>query len=342
MGTASSFVVAPVKRAEFISVFLFVFFGNFHCSYTLPNKPLRLKLRSHPQRKTSAMPDQKNSSEIGGKPESQSAMQPQAKLSGDQNIPSNPTSQITNNQKSEAQKLEEDIRSGERWLIGIGIGSVIINTIIALIYWGQLKEMKKATDAATRSANAAIDAVQIAKETLGSSQRSFEVDQRPYLISSVPEFLSPPSPDRQIEANATLKNIGKTPAIKMFWNIKLIPYRVPSHNEERNKFRSFLDGAFAELERKNSIGRKELDESPMPVGHDVAPGFTTFGTTHNPVIVGTRDFHLIEAGELPLFYIGLVSYTDAFNGSYKTEFCYFYTGANPTVWHICDAYNRIR
>jgi len=56
-----------------------------------------------------------------------------------------------------ATDIERDIRSGERWLIGIGVATLVINTIIALIYYGQLKEMRKATQYAGVAAKAATD-----------------------------------------------------------------------------------------------------------------------------------------------------------------------------------------
>lgn len=62
-------------------------------------------------------------------------------------------------------KLEEDIKVGERWLIGIGIASILINILIAWIYWGQLGEMRKATQATQ-------DAVKVARDTLTASQQS--------------------------------------------------------------------------------------------------------------------------------------------------------------------------
>jgi hypothetical protein len=52
-------------------------------------------------------------------------------------------------------KLEKDIKTGERWLIKIGAAGVIMNVVIALIYYGQLREMRKSTNAATSAAETA-------------------------------------------------------------------------------------------------------------------------------------------------------------------------------------------
>ena len=68
--------------------------------------------------------------------------------------------------ESESVKLEKDIRSGERWLIGINATSIILSVAIALIYYGQLKEMRKATKASVKAANAAASAADTADKTL--------------------------------------------------------------------------------------------------------------------------------------------------------------------------------
>jgi hypothetical protein len=50
----------------------------------------------------------------------------------------------------------------------------------------------------------------------------------------------------------------------------------------------------------------------------------------------------MERGALNFFYVGIVKYTDAFDGKYETEFCYFYFGSDPKTWHICDSHNIIK
>ena len=71
-------------------------------------------------------------------------------------VGSNPDSR-SDSKKDKTVNLEEDIKRGERWLIGISATGVIINVIIALIYYGQLGQMRKATVAATSAAKTAHD-----------------------------------------------------------------------------------------------------------------------------------------------------------------------------------------
>lgn len=71
--------------------------------------------------------------------------------------PSPPASQNAKSNESNTEKLEKDIKRGEWWLIRIGIATLLINTVIAVIYWGQLQEMRKATLAATQASETAKD-----------------------------------------------------------------------------------------------------------------------------------------------------------------------------------------
>src|SRR5258708_29041415 len=101
------------------------------------------------------MPDQTPPSRIGEEPNADSFVEAPIQPWGKQNPPSPPASIGTSRKKDQTEQVEKDIRTGERWIIGLGVATIVINTVIALIYYGQLKEMRKATEAATKSANAA-------------------------------------------------------------------------------------------------------------------------------------------------------------------------------------------
>jgi len=58
-------------------------------------------------------------------------------------------------QESPTEKLEKDIKTGEIWLIAINGLLLITNICIATIYYGQLGQMRKATEATRIAADAA-------------------------------------------------------------------------------------------------------------------------------------------------------------------------------------------
>jgi hypothetical protein len=187
--------------------------------------------------------------------------------------------------------------------------------------------------ASNRQSTAALDA------TIENARR----DQRPYLIVDVPVFNQPSiTADHEITANINFRNIGRTPALKILHNLRMESYRAST----RDALIKFMDGLFTELRGKDQKGRREIEASPYPE-EDVAPQATQFFTS--PAITLSPDdvTRLAvnsgpEAGDEALFYVGVLSYTDASHSAYKTEYCYFYFGDNPRIWHICDHNNTIQ
>lgn len=199
----------------------------------------------------------------------------------------------------------------------------------------QLPELQK-------SAAAAKSAAETADAALKSSQKSFEIDQRPYIVTEIPQFSGNGLvADKGIQANITFKNIGRTPALKYLVNVTLLRYDPsPKGSRGQARFKRFLNSAFNELKSEDTVGRKEIDASPTE--QDIAPNGTQFSTNQNVIVIPTKEFPRITTSDITLFYVGVASYTDAFGGKYRTEFCYFYFGTNPSTWHICDAYNTIQ
>jgi hypothetical protein len=240
-----------------------------------------------------------------------------------------------NHEDSKAIKIEEDIRSGERWLIGISATGVILNVVIALIYYGQLVQMREATSAAQKAA-------EIADATLKDNQKSFVLNERPYLIiEGAPQFIKPPAVDTPIQANVVLRNIGKTPALKILWNVRLLTF-IPGKKDSAGYQRlvAFMTSTFDDLAKKDTLGRNEIIEKQAE--HDVAPEATLFSTSQDILKLSAHELNTLQTSDsLTLFYVGMISYTDNFGGVYKTEFCWIYWGSDPRTWHICDNHNVI-
>lgn len=208
----------------------------------------------------------------------------------------------------------------------------------------QWREMRKATDAAKNSADAAKSAAATAKTTLDNSKATFIIEQRPYLVTDTPQFVSPGLvSDNPIKTNITYRNIGKTQAVKILVNLTLVefhPARKGTHGGVE-KFRRFIDSKVADLHRKDVRGREEILRDP-DIEQDMAPQQSLFSTTSDELVLSKTDLSLVTTGELPLFCVGVISYTDRFNGSYATEFCYYFFGSDPKTWHVCDTKNTIR
>jgi hypothetical protein len=217
-------------------------------------------------------------------------------------------------------------------------------TIYAGIAAKQLKQMRVATEAAQKSADAAKSAADTANTALVNSQKSFEIDQRPNMVADTPVFSGNGlSPDKAIQANITFKNIGRTPGRKYAMNVNLLRFDPGKGAKGRNKLIRFLIASFGTLKSKNASARKELEK--YGIEQDIAPNATVFTTNPsdgpNSAIIPIQEFPKIETGEISLFYVGVVTYSDAFQGSYQTEFCYVYFGTDPKTWHFCDSHNTI-
>ncbi|MGA3176613.1 MAG: hypothetical protein ABSE19_04620 [Candidatus Acidiferrum sp.] len=262
------------------------------------------------------------------------------------NFPPAPT-----NKKKSYKKCQKRLQVATFVVEVLGLLGLIVYACLTYLMY---RETKKAANAAHDSAVAAKSAADTADATLKSSEKSFIIDQRPYMVvvEGFPLFLGhPPTADQPIQVNVVLKNIGKTPAIQVATGIRLVPYRAKllaklSLEERRNarkEYISFIQGQFATLRIVDEKIRKEItDLKKLDAGQDVAPTKTYFLTTDQPVSISETEFPLLKTGEITLYIIGIASYTDSYGVTYKTEFCDFYFGADPTVWHICDSHNTIR
>ena len=302
------------------------------------------------QKKRSAMPDESHSNGPPGDPKDQASPQPPIPPPAPQKHEMREQGKgNANPEQNSATELAREFR----WVEGASIISSVVLAVVGIIalciYYGQLKVMRgqlgeiiKQYPEIQKSAAAAKSAADTADATLKNQQRSFEIDQRPYVVTEVPQFSGNGlTPDKDIQANITFKNIGRTPARKYGTNVLLLRFEPGRNNKAgRAKLIRFMTSSFDQLEKKNAALRNEIEVNAAE--QDLAPNATIFSTNTNSTVVSTQDFPKITSGDITLFYIGIASYTDAFGGQYKTTFCYFYFGSAPQTWHICDSHNTIQ
>ena len=235
---------------------------------------------------------------------------------------------------------------------GIAALSTTIYAIVAggqlLVMRGQLHEVIRQYPEIQKSANAAKSAADTADATLKNQQRSFEIDERPYLVGQTPAFSGPPlAANTSIHINFTFKNIGRTPALKEFTYIILSPFRVPKGSlaTKRATVRKFLADHMSQIREKESRFRSEISHIPE-VRMDVAPGAESFtSNVGDDVILSTDEFTRLRRlydNDIVLFALGLSTYTDAFGHPYETQYCWFYVGPDTNMWHVYEAYNVIQ
>jgi hypothetical protein len=194
------------------------------------------------------------------------------------------------------------------------------------------------------AANAAESAANTASISLAQSQAAFKVEQRPYLVVDVaPQFTDPLIPGRTLHVNITYKNIGRSPANRIVDNFHLIKFHPPRKGAKGDKrFRVFINSVFASLNKENSAGREER-RAYASAEQDVAPNQPLFTSTLDEIALSADELKgPIVTGEITLYCVGLMTYTDSFGGDYKTGSCYAFWGSDPKTWHVCDFYNIIR
>jgi len=221
-----------------------------------------------------------------------------------------------------------------RWAAWFAFGAATIYAAIAAFQW---REMRKATEYARISAVAAQIAATSAQSALESQQKSFQIDQRPYVITDgMPQFVTLPNVKTKAQANVILKDIGKTPAASAIWFIDLLPYRAKT----RPGFLSFVETSFANVRKRRD---ETISKHAGELRRDIAPTAAAFTTEESRPLLAPEFADLVKGdGSFVLLSVGIVNYTDGFNGTYETEFCYFFAGSDPKVWHLCDAHNTIK
>jgi hypothetical protein len=234
---------------------------------------------------------------------------------------------------------ERSYRLSNRQFV-VALVTLIILAIYTAIAGFQAYQMRIATQAANKSAAAAKKAADTADDTLKSSKASFQIEQRPYMVTENLQFVVGPLAPGLTSANITFRNIGRTPAIRNRRSIALLKFHPgPKTPGGIAKFIKFLEGSFEDL--GHNLDLMAADKNAEKAREDLAPNATTFNTGELKEPLTALDIPGLQKGDLTLFYIGIVRYTDAYNGSYETQFCYFYFGPNAAIWHLCDSHNIV-
>lgn len=229
----------------------------------------------------------------------------------------------------------------------------------AMIYWKQSVTLQSTLDETRQSVNLGRGQLQAATQALKSSQETFQIDQRPYLVvdNNFPQFFQhPPMANQNVQVNAQMKNLGKTPAVRVLIALKLFKLRTKliasvtpiQRKKATEEYIRTLEGNFSELRTKTVHAREalaELEKRNLSPGQDVAPSNVLIISTQEDILLSDDEYRLLVTdGEISLDVIGVVTYTDVHNNQiYTTEFCSFYFGPPQTsLWHFCDSHNFYR
>jgi archaellum component FlaG (FlaF/FlaG flagellin family) len=178
--------------------------------------------------------------------------------------------------------------------------------IAACIYGCQLSEMQKATEAATKAAEAAQDSVAHAKETA-------HIDQRAWV--SVPEAVSKvPQDGQKFSVSFRIKNTGKTFAMKTKGRAVIVIQ---------------VDGAIPRLSDHDSAYR---DIGVLAPSADFGSDYNTDDVLPDGLLQRLQD------GTNKLFALGRVEYEDIFGSPHWVEYCWR-LDPEKWIWYYCEKGN---
>jgi hypothetical protein len=255
------------------------------------------------------MPNEENSDYVPDKKEHDSRVESPSASPGHYNPPTDASEKRAYQQQNSSVKLAEDIRTGERWILGIGIATLVINTAIALIYWEQPRQMKEATRAAVASAEASKKALRTTNDTLAIANQSLWLDKRAWVGISPPATLNfflidPISHGYSLQYFLVIKNFGPGVAL-----------HVTSSFEASNVHTV----AKATQETCEQAAQYSTAQAPVAIrgGYVLYPND---GTNAPGNELGSME--QLESPDGPLYIVGCILYQDQFGAHHRTRACF--------------------
>src|SRR5947207_12885929 len=97
------------------------------------------------------MPNDKDGQDPAGNPDSQPQVPSPMEPTIEQRVMALETKCNARNEQNNSNDLTAAVKKGEAWLIGINAALLIATIVIACIYYGQLNQMRIATEATKKS-----------------------------------------------------------------------------------------------------------------------------------------------------------------------------------------------
>lgn len=197
--------------------------------------------------------------------------------------------------------------------LGVAVVLAIITGITLYVFVKQLSEMRKATVAATRSADTASE--------------SMRVGQRAYLVFHHVALNKPPEVGQPLEATVELLNSGQTPAIDVSYFVQM----------------QILDGYPTDI-RYGQL----LPATPIGAGQKIIPTIWTLtkltasqkkNIMAEPAFLTGNTLTLTNAPRL--FVYGIARYNDVFGAKGESEFCAVYL-ASQNQFLGCPTHNTLK
>jgi hypothetical protein len=254
------------------------------------------------------MPDENGGEDIQGKPDSE--------LIG---TPSPPTKPRTTQNETTTEKLEKDIKRGEWWLIRIGVATLVINTIIACIYYQQLTQMRLATEASTQ-------AVDLANDTLEYNNSNFDRAMQRTIDQTIASMNAANATKSAADtAASTLKEIQRTEMADI--SIRDVEVLVDGGKDGPLSF-------FVNFENSGTTATKHLSITPVCSQRPINFSEAIKRQRPLPAVIGPRsNLRQFSCEAVPQYALssiylvfGKVEYGDILGVKHTTEYCWELVG----------------
>lgn len=214
-----------------------------------------------------------------------------------------------NRDPDQAQKktaeLAQEFRTAERWNIGTNIGLGVIGVVALFIYYGQLRQMRKATEKAAISADAAKKAATTADDTL-------KLAFRPRVVITDIHPQTALNDGKQLAASFEVLNSGPIAAK----NFKV--YRFENISK------------LADVSRL-PYGKEPLRDYPKMLPSNKPIGFGIYGQRN----LSRQEIEALGKRELVATFSVLVEYEGDFPGTHHAEACMLFTLPPKAWWTYC-------
>jgi hypothetical protein len=260
---------------------------------------------------------------------------PEAPLQNDESARKNENS----NPKREPAKFTDVVMAWATVIMAlatIGIGCLA---------YRQWKDSAILNKAAQEAASAANKSAKAAGQTLANSQESFEMGNRPYVITKgTAHFLKDSKGVVQFyNARVDYGNVGKTTAENVYTFAEMTPIQnIQMYRRDPSiTIRDLISRINAEFKRFDFDKKRGLSPFRYPYERTDLPPLGPFVFITR--IGGVPDMKDLESGDSLLLYLGRFYY-QGFNEtqSYITDFCFMYYGKDPNTWEYCPTHNTVR
>jgi hypothetical protein len=207
--------------------------------------------------------------------------------------------------------FKKTVRPGEKWMIGIGITALVMNGVIAGIYYGQLVQMRQATS--------------FTRDALTNSINQFRVDERAWLefesITNKPVQMTPSLKQafpglKAFAQGVTIKNYGRTIA-------RNISIRTTMINAGESFGRGSESLRFAEEALRLNANTAEdkrywIVIFSSPIATSLAPG----AHADAGFMMGGLPSHVENGQSVSPYAVGRIDYIDSFGAPHWKTFCF--------------------